>query len=165
MGRVSYPFRINAAWLRTLAAGRCSQMVMKAHHRKHTRRCVHCGQRFLVNPRLGKRHRFCSLPICVRASRICAQQKWLRKNGGKSYFTSDDVRPKNLDRVRKWRVCNPQYRIQRQRAKSVLDRRIPVPRALATKMRYVVLQDTIDTRFALEIALAIISQTLRYKIR
>lgn len=140
-------------------------MVMKNHHHKSTRRCAHCGQRFLVNPRLGARHRFCSKPVCSRASRICAQKKWLRKNGGKGYFTSEDVWPKNRERVRRWRARNPQYRRQRRALIAALDRRITVSGALAAKMRYVALQDTIDTRFALKIALAIISQTLRNKIR
>lgn len=140
-------------------------MVMKDHHHKPTRRCAHCSQIFVVNPRLGRRHRFCSKPACTRASRVCAQKKWLRKNGGKGYFTGKEVRSKNLDRVRKWRVRNPRYWDGNDREESGLDRQMPVPGGLAAKMRYVSLQDTIDTRFALKIARAIISQALRYKIR
>jgi hypothetical protein len=140
-------------------------MVMDKHHHKSTRRCAQCGQRFLVNPRLGKRHRFCPKPSCVRASRASARKKWLRKNGGKDYFIGRQMRPKNLDRVLRWRARNPGYWRRTRLEKLALQPQIALPKKICTAMRYVSLQDTIDTRFALEIALAIISQALRYKIR
>ena len=165
MGRVSYPAASLCQSVECHPVGRNLRMVMKEYHHKPTRRCAHCSQLFVVNPRLGRRHRFCSKPACARASRMCAQKKWLRKNGGKGYFSGKEVRPKNLDRVRKWRVRNPRYWDKRDPEEFSLDRQITVPGGLAAKMRYVSLQDTIDTRFALKIACAIISQALRYKIR
>ena len=94
-----------------------------------------------------------------------AQKKWLKKNGGKTYFTDELVRPKNLERVHSWRARNPEYWRRKRAQKLPLFPKIKLPKKLAAKIRCVALQDTIDTRFALEIAIAIISQTLRYKIR
>jgi hypothetical protein len=140
-------------------------MVMAQHHHKSTRRCAHCGQRFIVNPRLGKRHRFCSQPDCVHASRANARKKWLRKNGGKAYFVGRQLRPKNLDRVLRWRARNPGYWRRTHLEKLALHPQIALPKKICIAMRNVSLQDTIDTRSALEIALFLISRAFRYKIR
>ena len=135
------------------------------HHRIRTRCCAYCAQPFVINPRLGKRHRFCSKRACALASRTCARKKWLRKNGGKSYFTGRQMRPKNMDRVLRWRTRNPRYWRKTRREKLVLNPQIVLPKRISSAMRYVSLQDTIDTRFALEIALFLIARAFRYKIR
>jgi hypothetical protein len=137
------------------------QMVMEKHHHKSTRRCAHCRQRFLVNPRIGKRHRFCGAPACVRASRATAQKKWWSQQTNRDHFTG----PVHVQRVRDWRKAHPHYWRKRRAAKPVLSQQFAVPKKLSAMMRYAALQDMIDTHFALEMALAIISQALRYKIR
>jgi hypothetical protein len=134
---------------------------MEKHHHKSTRHCAHCRQRFLVNPRIGKRHRFCGAPACVRASRATAQEKWRSKQDNRDFFTGSA----HVQRVRDWRLAHPQYWRKRRAGKKVLSPKFAVPKELSARMRYVALQDMIDTRFALETALAIISQALRYKIR
>jgi hypothetical protein len=136
-------------------------MVMEKHHHKSTRRCAHCRQRFLVNPRIGKRHRFCGAPACVRASRAMAQQKWRSQQTNLDHFTGSE----HVQRVREWRKVHPHYWRKRRGPKYTLGSEFVVPKKLSAMMRCVALQDMIDTRFALEIALAIISQALRYKIR
>jgi hypothetical protein len=117
---------------------------MNKHRHKKTRRCAHCGQPFIVNPRVGKRHRFCTKPACAEASRNLARKKWLRNNGGREYYDLSD----RVDRVRTWRKKNPKYwrrhtRVRRrQRNDYVLSKR------LAAALRYVALQDMIDTHLA-----------------
>jgi hypothetical protein len=122
---------------------------MNKHRHKKTRRCAHCGQPFIVNPRVGKRHRFCTKPACAEASRNLARKKWLRNNGGREYYDLSD----RVDRVRTWRKKNPKYwrrhtRVRRrQRNDYVLSKR------LAAALRYVALQDMIDTHLALKIGM------------
>ena len=118
-------------------------------HRTHTRRCAHCGQRFPINPRLGKRHRFCSQTECAKASRHAARRKWLRKNGGRRYFVGKET----ADRVRSWRQDHPQYWKRGRLTARARQANFVLTKALADAVRYVALQDTIDTRFALEIGL------------
>jgi hypothetical protein len=136
-------------------------MVMESHHYKSTRHCAHCGQRFIVNHRIGKRHRFCGAPACVRTSRATAQEKWRSQQANRDHFTGSA----HVLRVQEWRKTHPHYWRKRRAAKLVLSRQFVLPKKLSAMMRCVALQDMIDTRFALEIALAIISQALRYKIR
>jgi hypothetical protein len=114
-----------------------------------------------VNPRLGKRHRYCAEPACARASRAAAQKKWLSKNGGKAYFTGEV----HADRVRRWREHHPRYWQKEHPAKLTLPPETTLPKKLSAALRYVALQETIDTRFALEIGLFLITRALRYKTR
>jgi len=123
---------------------------MKISRRRiYARRCAHCGQRFPVNARLGNRHRFCSQAECAKASRRAARKKWLRKNGGKRYFSGEE----NGDRVRSWRKRNPKYWKRANRSKRSKQRDFVLTKSLAEAVRYVALQDTIDTRLALKIGL------------
>jgi hypothetical protein len=121
----------------------------KTHRRTTQRCCAHCGQHFTVNPRLGRRHRFCSRPDCAAASRQVARKKWLKKNGGRRYFAGKE----NGDRVRNWRRRNPLYWKRARGPQRDRGSKMMLTPALAEVMRYVALQDTIDTRFALEIGL------------
>ena len=137
---------------------RSSRMVMKNHHHKSTRR-------FFVDPRLGRRHRFCSKLLCAYASRVYSRKKWLKRNGGKGYFTGKIVRLKNRERVNRWRADNPGYWHRKHQPKAMLYPKIALSKKLVAMFRTVSLQDTIDTRLALEIAFAIMSRALRYKTR
>ena len=136
-------------------------MVMGKHHQKSTRHCAHCGQRFFVNPRIGRRHRFCGAPACVRISRAAAQEKWRAQQVNRDHFKG----PEHVLRVQEWRKAHAYYWRERKAAKHVLNQQFVLPKKLSAMMRYIALQDSIDTRVALEIGLAIISQALRYKIR
>lgn len=122
---------------------------MNKHQPKLTKPCAHCGHRFTINPRVGHRHRFCAKPECARASRASARKRWLRKNGGRKYFDGKE----NTERVRTWRHRHPRYwrrktRVQRSRRNGFV-----FTRRLASVLRYVALQDTIDTHLALKIGI------------
>jgi len=121
---------------------------MKKHAVK-TRRCAHCGHRFIVNPRSARRHRFCRKPDCVQASRASARRRWLRKNGGRKYFEGRD----NAERVRLWRRRNPRYWLRESRVKSIREARFRLTKRLAAALRFVALQDSIDTQLALKIGI------------
>jgi hypothetical protein len=123
--------------------------LVKKHHRQQTRRCAHCGHRFPINPRVGSRHRYCANPACARVSRATARRRWLKKNGGKKYFEGHE----NTERVRTWRDQHPKYwrrdgRVQRSRRK-----KFGLSKSLSAALRYVALQDMIDTHLALKIGI------------
>jgi hypothetical protein len=125
---------------------------MKIRHPKQTRRCTNCGRRFPINPRVGKRHRYCSAPACAHASKVAARKRWLRKNGGRRYFNGNQ----NTERVRTWREQNPRYWQRDTRVKRSCRTNFKLSKSLGAALRYVALQDMIDTHLALEIG--IISQ-------
>lgn len=122
---------------------------MKKHHNKTTRPCIHCGHRFNINPRVGSRHRFCAKPDCIRASRASARKRWLRKNGGRRYFGGKE----NTERVRTWRHRNPRYWRRESRVQRSKRNRFVLTKSLSSVLRYVALQDTIDTHLALKIGI------------
>lgn len=123
---------------------------MSAGHRPKSKRpCAHCGEQFVVNPRLGKRHRFCSRSACAQASRRAAQQKWLKKNGGNSYFAGK----KSVEKVRAWRERHPGYWKRTNRHQGRQPGAFRLTRKLKAALRNVALQDVIDTRLALEIGI------------
>ena len=122
--------------------------VMKPHHPKRTRRCAHCGQRFTINPRVGKRHRFCAKAECIKTSRLVARKRWLRK-GGRQYFGGSV----DTQRVRTWRQMNPQYWRRRSRIRRRRRSDYVLTKRLAATLRYVALQDLIDTHLALKIGM------------
>jgi hypothetical protein len=132
---------------------------MKNNHAKRTRPCAHCGHRFTINPRVGSRHRFCPKPDCVRASQAAARKRWLRKNGGRRYFDGKD----NTDRVRTWRDNHPRYWRRESRVQRSKHHGFVLNRRLASALRYVALQDLIDTHLALKIGIisAISGSTLQ----
>ncbi|MEN9404073.1 MAG: hypothetical protein RL091_2776 [Verrucomicrobiota bacterium] len=71
----------------------------RANHGK----CAHCGRKFPVNPRLGKRHRYCGYAECRRVAKAGSQQRWLNRPENSGYFKG----PGNAMRVRLWRAANP----------------------------------------------------------
>ncbi|HEY0945044.1 MAG TPA: hypothetical protein VGD81_07235 [Opitutaceae bacterium] len=118
---------------------------MKVSKRKTVfRRCVHCGRLFPVNPRIGRRHRFCSEPECVRASHLKSQRKWRRSPKGREYFKG----PVNAESVRAWRKSHPDYWRGRGRLSGV-----SIGKPLADALCEVALQDSIDTHLALLVGL------------
>lgn len=122
---------------------------MNKHRHKKTRRCAHCGQPFIVNPRVGKRHRFCTKPACAEVSHYVANKRWLRRNGGKAFHRGDEA----IKRVHNWRETHPRYWKRTHQKKRGRHTAFKITKALAAALRYVALQDTIDTRLALEIGI------------
>jgi hypothetical protein len=125
-------------------------MAMKTNrHRTLHRHCTHCGQLFAVNPRLGKRHRYCSEPECARASHRASHKKWQDQGDYKLHYTSED----NVERVRSWRQRHPEYWKRKRRPKRLSNAKFALTEDFSSILRYVALQDSIDTRLALEIGI------------
>ena len=122
---------------------------MNNRYRKQTRRCAHCGQRFTINPRVGRRHRYCTKADCVKVSRATARRKWLRRNGGRKYFRGDITK----NRVRDWRQLNPQYWRKTGRALHKRNGKLVISKGLSQMLGYVALQDSIDTNLPLKIGI------------
>jgi hypothetical protein len=74
----------------------------KSHRRRHSR-CRHCSEQFVVDPRLGQRHRYCAAPDCRKAAKRASQQRWLSRPENASYFKG----PANALRAKLWRAANP----------------------------------------------------------
>ena len=75
---------------------------MKRHRR---RKCRHCRELFLPDPRNLRHQHYCCKPACRRASKAASQQRWLRKAENRDYFRG----PANVQRVRAWRAAHPGY--------------------------------------------------------
>ena len=73
--------------------------------RRRKRKCLHCGQFFLPDPRTHDRQRHCSAPDCRRASKAWRQRRWLSKEQNRDYFRD----PANTARVQQWRKDHPGY--------------------------------------------------------
>lgn len=69
------------------------------------RKCKHCHEFFLPDPRNRYHQRYCSEPDCRSASKAASQRRWLSQPGNRSYFRG----PANVERVRVWRKANPGY--------------------------------------------------------
>lgn len=69
------------------------------------RKCRHCGESFRRDPRNLRHQRFCSKPLCRRASKAESQRRWLAKPDNRDYFRG----PENVERVRAWRTAHPRY--------------------------------------------------------
>ena len=135
------------------------------------RRCVLCDRSFAINPRVGKRHRFCSRPACAKASRRAAQRQWLKKwqqeHGGESYFAGQ----KSLGNTPARPARHPDCKKRTRRSKGARCGRFRLTSKLAAVVRSVALQDTIDTVLALQIGLisrltgAALQDTIARKMR
>ena len=101
-----------------------------------------------INPRVGKRHRFCAKAECIKTSRLVARKRWLRK-GGRQYFGGSV----DTQRVRTWRQMNPKYWRRRSRIRRRRRSDYVLTKRLAATLRYVALQDLIDTHLALKIGI------------
>ena len=75
---------------------------MKRYRR---RKCRHCGELFLPDPRNLRHQHYCSKPECRRASKAASQRRWLSKPANRDYFRG----PANVQRVRAWRDAHPRY--------------------------------------------------------
>ena len=69
------------------------------------RKCRHCGELFLPDPRNRHHQHYCSKPACRRASKAASQHRWLSKSANRDYFRGSA----NVERVRAWRAAHPGY--------------------------------------------------------
>jgi len=69
------------------------------------KKCCHCKELFLPDPRNAKRQKFCTKPACRKASKSASQRKWLQKPENIGYFKG----PENVRRVQQWRKDHPGY--------------------------------------------------------
>ena len=69
------------------------------------RKCAHCNQFFVPDPRHRQRQRYCVTAACRRASKGVSQARWLKRPENRDYFRG----PENVARVRAWRAANPGY--------------------------------------------------------
>ena len=92
--------------------------------RPRKRKCLHCAEFYLPDPRTHDRRRFCSAPDCKRASKAWRQRRWLSKEENRDYFGDE----KNTDRVRQWRQAHPGYWRRRQpKGETTAPMRWPAP--------------------------------------
>ncbi len=78
---------------------------MSCSKRRRKRKCLHCGEMYMPDPRTADRQKHCSSPDCKRASKAWRQRRWLRKKENKDYFSGAE----NTHRVQCWRIDNPGY--------------------------------------------------------
>jgi len=78
---------------------------MSRRKRMRKRKCLHCGEMYMPDPRTRDRQKHCSSPECKHASKAWRQRRWLNKSENKDYFSGAE----NVLRVQLWRKANPQY--------------------------------------------------------
>jgi len=49
---------------------------------RRRRKCLNCGQLFRPDPRNLRHQRYCSAPVCRKASKAASQARWLAKRAG-----------------------------------------------------------------------------------
>ena len=78
---------------------------MKRRRRSSKRKCLHCGEMYVPDPRTRDRQRHCSAPECRRASKAWRQRRWLSKAENHNYFRGFH----QVERTRAWRRAHPGY--------------------------------------------------------
>jgi hypothetical protein len=73
--------------------------------RKRKRKCRHCREFYIPDPRNRWHQRYCSKPACRKASKTASQRHWLTSGKGQGYFEGED----NIRRVLEWRAAHPKY--------------------------------------------------------
>jgi len=73
--------------------------------RKKKRKCKHCKDFFIPDPKNAYHQKYCSEPDCKKASKAASQKRWRNKPENKNYFSGPD----HVQRVRQWRKAHPGY--------------------------------------------------------
>ena len=73
--------------------------------RRRRRKCLCCGELFRADARNLRHQRYCSKPLCRKASKTASQQRWLSKPENCDYFRG----PEHVARVQAWRATHPGY--------------------------------------------------------
>jgi len=78
-------------------------------------KCLYCGEMFRADARNARHQKYCSKPICRKASKAASRRAWRAKPENEDYFRG----PGNVARVQSWRAAHPGYwrRVKGQRAK------------------------------------------------
>jgi len=85
-------------------------------HTSGQRKCRHCRDFFVPDPRNRRHQDYCRQPACRRASKAASQRKWENKPENRGYNCSTE----KAGKVRAWQEANPSYWKRRQRQRSVL---------------------------------------------
>lgn len=86
-------------------------------HAAGRRKCAHCNEFFIPDPRQRQRQRHCAQPECRRVSKAESQRRWLAKPENKDWWRG----PENVQHVREWRAAHPGYwRRAKRRPESAL---------------------------------------------
>lgn len=105
------------------------------------RKCCHCKEFFVPDPRQRKRQRYCVTAECRRASKAASQRRWLARPENRDHFCGSE----NVERVQAWRVANPGYGKRARRRPAALQEMMksqPAPaQEPATQDDAVALQD------------------------
>ena len=80
--------------------------------RRRRRKCPHCGQLYLPDPRNRHHQIYCSAPECQQARQRAGQARWRRRPENRNYFRG----PAEVERVRAWRKAHPGYWRRQRRA-------------------------------------------------
>jgi hypothetical protein len=80
------------------------------------RKCRHCKEFFVSDPRNRHHQVFCGKPECRAVSKAASQRKWESKPENRDYYRSAEKAAK----VKAWQEANPGYYKRRGSKKSVL---------------------------------------------
>jgi hypothetical protein len=82
-------------------------------HPDGRRKCCHCKEFFVPDPRNRHHQRYCGQPACRRVSKAASQRKWESQPENRDYYCG----PEKAAKVRAWRAAHPGY-WKRRRKKS-----------------------------------------------
>jgi hypothetical protein len=74
-------------------------------HPKGRRKCCHCKEFFLPDPRNRHHQRYCGEPACRRESKAESQRQWESRPENRDYYCG----PEKAAKVRAWRAAHPGY--------------------------------------------------------
>lgn len=114
------------------------------------RKCRNCRKLFQPDARNVNKQEYCSEPDCRKASKACAQKRWLTKKDNQDYFRNSD----NVRRVQEWRKRNPGYwRRKRNRYKITEPKKTVERQTVATQLTQDALQDVLTAQQAVLVGL------------
>ena len=119
-----------------------------------TCKCLHCNEDYRCDPRKRGRQRYCSKPDCRRASKAASQRQWTSRPENQDYFRGTV----NTERVRQWRITNPDYRRTKRSAPEGVLQEMVITQAIGNALvapsdLQIVLQDVCLSQPALLVGL------------
>jgi hypothetical protein len=91
-------------------------------HTPGQRKCRHCSQFFVPDPRNRYHQRYCGRAACRQASKRVSQGKWESRPENRDYNRSAEKAVK----VKAWQAAHPGYWKRRRSQKAVLPEVLPV---------------------------------------
>jgi hypothetical protein len=89
-------------------------MFMKKSKRHRKRTCLHCKEKFTPNRFNHHHQKYCGRPECQKASHRASNKRYSSRKR-----TDPDFRCKEVERVKKWRLDNPNYRNKEKKSKKM----------------------------------------------